>query len=80
MREYLKQLRVSAGMTMQEVADRFGITKQYYEMIESGERQRKMEITLIAKISDLFGIPMEQVIARERELLADEWGTRAEGS
>lgn len=73
MREYLRQLRQNAGMTMAEVSERFGISRQYYEMIESGERQRKMDITLIAKISAVFGVPMEKIVQLEQQIFADEW-------
>ena len=73
MREYLKSLRLEAGFTLQGMADRFGISRQYYEMIESGDRQRKMDITLISKISDVFGIPMAEIVENERAIYADEW-------
>lgn len=73
MREYLRQLRQNTGMTMAEVSKRFGISRQYYEMIESGERQRKMDITLIAKISAVFGVPMEKIVQLEQQIFADEW-------
>lgn len=69
MREYLKKLRTDRGMTMQEVADSFGISKQYYEMIESGERQKKMEITLVLKISSLFGLSVEKIVELESEIM-----------
>lgn len=69
MREYLKNLRTDRGMTMQEVADSFGISKQYYEMIESGERQKKMEITLVLKISSLFGLSVEKIVELESEIM-----------
>ena len=68
MREYLKQLRISKEMTMQDVADAFGITRQYYEMIESGDRQKNMDFTLVTKISTLFGISMEQIAEYEQEI------------
>lgn len=74
MREYLKDLRVQAGMSMADVAERFDISRQYYEMIESGDRQRKMDITLIAKISSVFGVPMEQIVENEKTLYPDVWG------
>lgn len=72
MREYLKKLRQEAGLTMLNVADAFGISKQYYEMIESGERQRKMDVTMISKIADLFGVSVETVVAEERAWLETE--------
>ena len=65
-REYLKKLRTERGLTMQEVADRFGITRQYYNLIESGESQKRMDITLCTKIGELFGLPLEDIAAHER--------------
>ena len=68
MREYLKQLRTEKGLTMQDVADAFGISRQYYEMIESGDRQKKMDFTIVTKISTLFGISMERIAEYEQEI------------
>jgi transcriptional regulator with XRE-family HTH domain len=70
MREYLKNLRINSNMTMQDVADAFGITKQYYEMIESGDRQKKMDVTLVAKISSLFNVPIERIAMYEQEIMS----------
>ena len=67
-REYLRQLRIEKGMTMQDVADAFGMSRQYYEMIESGDRQKNMDFTLVTKISNLFGISMERIAEYEQEV------------
>lgn len=80
MREYLKDLRIQAGMSMADVAEKFDISRQYYEMIESGDRQRKMDITLIAKISNVFSVPMEQIVENEKALYPDVWGTATENT
>lgn len=69
MREYLKKMREEQGWTLQDVADRIGITKQYYQMIESGERQRKMDITLVKSVSEIFGIPLERVVNEEDRIM-----------
>ena len=68
-REYLKKLRANAGLTTQEVADAFGISKQYYSLIETGASQKRMDITLVRKIADLFGLTLEQVAEEEQKLL-----------
>ena len=68
-REYLRKLRADAGMTMQEVADAFGITKQYYNLIETGVSQKRMDITLVRRIADLFGLTLDQVAEEEQKLL-----------
>lgn len=71
-REYLKKLRCEKQMTMQDVADHIGISKQYYQMIENGERQRKMDVTLATMFSALFGIPIEEIIRLETERTTNE--------
>lgn len=65
MREYLKRLREARGFSQQEMANKIGISKQYYSLIENGERQRKMDITLVTSIATICGIPVEQVIEAE---------------
>ena len=66
MREYLKAMRAKKGLSMQDVADRLEISKQYYQLIESGERQQNMDITLAVKIAGVMGIPVERIIAEEQ--------------
>lgn len=68
-RDYLRKLRTDAGLTMQEVADAFGITKQYYNLIETGVSQKRMDITLVRRIADLFGLTLDQVAEEEQKLL-----------
>ena len=65
MRVYLKNLRERKNMSMQEAADAIGISRQYYQMIEAGERQKKMDITLVTALSALFGISAEKLIEQE---------------
>lgn len=67
MREYLKVLRAEKGLSMQDIADIIGISKQYYQLIESGERQQNMDITLAVKIASAFNIPVERIINEEKE-------------
>ena len=66
MREYLKAMRAEKGLSMQDVADRLEISKQYYQLIESGERQQNMDITLAVKIAGVMEIPVERIIAEEQ--------------
>ena len=71
-REYLRELREQNNMSMQVVADRIGISRQYYQLIEAGERQKKMDITLVLALSNLFGISAEQIITHEKENINSE--------
>ncbi len=71
MRLYLKALRESSGMSQQEVADKIGISKQYYQMIESGERQKKMDITLVKSLASVFGLSIEEICNHEAGIAAN---------
>lgn len=69
MREYLKKLREEKGYNQQEMAERIGISKQYYSLIENGDRQKKMDVTLISAIATILSVPIEQIIENECKLL-----------
>lgn len=66
MREYLKAMRSERGLTLQNIADKLGITKQYYQLIENGERQQNMDITLACKIADAMGVSLTDIVENER--------------
>lgn len=68
MREYLRKLRESNSLSQQSVADRLGITRQYYQQIENGDRQKDMDISLVVQFSNLFGISPEEIIRKEQEV------------
>lgn len=67
LRQWLKNIRESKGISQQNVAEKVGITRQYYQLIEAGERQQKMDITLIAKLSQVLGVSMDQIIDNEMQ-------------
>ena len=69
MREYLKLMRESMGLSLQDMADKIGISRQYYQLIENGERQKKMDITLVKSIATIFGVPLETIIEQENIIL-----------
>lgn len=65
MREWLIKLR---GETSQEdIAKKLGITQQYYSYIETGERQKKMDIQICEKIASIFNISVADIIRYENE-------------
>ena len=68
MRDYLIELRAKTGLTQADVAKKIGISEPYYQMIESGKRQKNMDITLAAKLSDVFSVPMDQLVKEEAKL------------
>lgn len=69
MREYLKLMRESRGLSLQDMADKIGISRQYYQLIENGERQKKMDITLVKSIATIFCVPLETIIEQENIIL-----------
>ena len=65
MRKWLADLRKQAGMTMREASEKLGISESYYCLIESGARQKKMDILLLVRIADLFHQPILGLIEAE---------------
>ena len=68
MREWLRKLREEKQLTQQNVADMLGITKHYYKIIEAHERQKKIDITLVAKLSEIFDVSFNEIIKQEQAL------------
>ena len=67
MRKWLKEARTKKDMTMKQIAVELGITESYYSLIENGDRQKMMDISLAKKLSDILDIPVEKIIALETE-------------
>lgn len=60
MRDWMKETRTKKGLTQQFVADKLGITKQYYQQIEDGKRQVDLSTSLVLSLSNVFEIsPIE---------------------
>lgn len=68
MREYLKKLREQHCLSQQDVAEKLGISRQYYSLIEDGERQKKMDVTLITALARVFGTTAEDILKNEQKL------------
>ena len=61
MRKQLKEARMRAGLTQQQMAEELGVSLRYYQNIEAGERTG--DFTLWDTLEDLLGI--HQRILRE---------------
>lgn len=68
MREYLVELRNRKGLSQQDVADKLGITRQYYQMIESGERQKHLDLSLAGGLAALLGVTIMDIERCENQL------------
>lgn len=75
-REYLIEAREKAGLTQQDVANRIGISRQYYQMVETGERQKRMDLSLAGGLSVVLNIPIAEIVQRE---IAAQESERQEG-
>lgn len=71
MRRYLKKNRITAQKTQQDVADCIGTTRQYYQMVENGERQQNISLELLQKLSKALEIPLEELIRQENQYKQD---------
>lgn len=67
--EKLKNKRVTANMTYQEVADEIGISKEYYWMIENGKR--KLSYPNAVKIAKVFDSKPDDIFLN-KELTTSE--------
>lgn len=68
MRNYLVQLRSEKGLSQQDVADKLGITRQYYQMIETGERQKHLDLSLAGGLAALLGVTIMDIEHFESQL------------
>ena len=68
LRKYLVNLREQRNESQQDVADALGISRQYYCMIENGDRQKRM---LITGIASHFGVPVSEIVSLEQSLSAE---------
>lgn len=65
MREWLKDTRLQQRLTQKQMADAIGVTESYYCMIEGGDRQKKMDVTLAIKIGNVLGLSLEEIVKAE---------------
>lgn len=64
-RKYLIEMREEKQLSQQIVADKIGISRQYYSAIEMGTRQKNMDITLVSALAQIFDVSLERIIERE---------------
>jgi DNA-binding XRE family transcriptional regulator len=66
MRQWMKEMREKNGITQAQMGERLDISEAYYSYIESGDRQKNLDLTLAVKLSVIFGIPIQQIVEFER--------------
>lgn len=65
MRNYLVALRKEKNYTQKQVADKLDISESYYNQIENGERQKRMDITIIDRLAKALNISVSDIIRYE---------------
>ena len=65
MRDWLLKARTAKGLTMKQMGEALDITESYYSMIESGTRQKQMDLTLVTKLSVVLDIPITEIASLE---------------
>lgn len=65
MRDWLKELRSERGMTQAQLAEKLGISEAYLSYIESGDRQKKMDLALAMKLSGILKIDLREIVENE---------------
>lgn len=70
MRDWLKEKRCEKGYTMKEISEKLCISESYYCAIESGDRQKKMDMAFASSLATIFGIPIAEIVELEQKRLA----------
>ena len=65
MREWLTDLRTAKEWNKAKTAKKLGITRQYYQGIESGDRMKRLSIPFASKIASVFGEKLDKIIKLE---------------
>ena len=71
MRDYLKEARLSLGMTQEDVAKHIGISANYYCSIEKGERQRDMNASILIALVDFESRVLSQILQQHTAVPAE---------
>lgn len=67
MREYLKREREKHGFTQKYVAEKLGISQNYYCDIENGNRQNEIKASVLIGLADIFGLSVDEIVKKESE-------------
>lgn len=67
MRDWLLKARKEKNLTQLQVAEKLGVSESYYNYIENGTRQKKMDLPIASKLSEILGISVKQIIKLEED-------------
>lgn len=72
MRAYLKKLRAEKALTMKKVGEEMRISESSYSLIENGERQNDMSLSVIQKLAAVFEVSAEEIMLLEAGYQAEQ--------
>ena len=65
MRCYLRSRRMKINSTMNDMAKKLDISESYYSLIENGDRQTDMSLSIIEKLAKAFGVSVHTIVKEE---------------
>lgn len=68
MRDWLKKLRTEKELKQIEIAEKLDMSQTYYNLIENGERQKDLDLSLVIKLAKIFGVSVDYIIAEEEKM------------
>lgn len=67
MREWLKKMRTERNLKQSEIAERLKISQGYYNLIESGERQKDLDLSFVVRLAGLFDVSVDWIAEQEKK-------------
>lgn len=71
MRIWLKKLRAKKSLSQKEIGRQLNISESYYNLIENGERQKKMSLSILLRLSQILDTPIQTLIGLESDYISD---------
>ena len=69
-RSWLKKMRMEKGLTQTLLSEAIGITQAYYSEIENGKCQPDMAYSMMEKLANALGVPVQEIIDAENSYRA----------
>ena len=65
MRKWLKQLRDEKKFTQALISKKLDISESYYNLIENGERQKDLDLSIVTKLAEIFNVTVDWIAEQE---------------
>lgn len=64
----MREARLEKGLTLKQLGEKLGVSESYCSAIESGVRQKKMDLALAMKLSQVLKVPIKRILHEEAKL------------